>query len=184
MSLAGGIWQPVSIHTFALEFLRAERDTFLAQLRAARPNLISDRELVDLLEKADLANPTHNQARLRLLYLMRSIYIGEIPPDTTWYEVHSLTDDDLPTLYVTRHQTWTDPADNNELLSVSARKNEAAKSPPAHWKRVILWGHDRVGPFAIIEGNHCLVGYVSSKSRGMNIPVPWDCHRRPVIGTP
>ena len=101
MSLAGGIWQLVSIHTFALEFLRAERDTFLAQLRAARPNLISDRELVDLLEKADLANPTHNQARLRLLYLMRSIYIGEIPPDTTWYEVHSLTDEDLPT-YMSR----------------------------------------------------------------------------------
>jgi hypothetical protein len=43
MSLAGGIWQPVSIHTFALEFLRAERDTFLAQLRAARPNLIRRR---------------------------------------------------------------------------------------------------------------------------------------------
>jgi hypothetical protein len=79
MSLVDGQWIPVSAHRFALEFLTAERDTYLAQLRAGHPALISDADLVRLLDNADLNNPLDNHLRLRLLYLMRCRYVGEIP---------------------------------------------------------------------------------------------------------
>jgi hypothetical protein len=171
MTVAEGQWIPVSIHTFALEYLKAERATYLAQLRTLRPELITDADLARLLEKPDLTNPFDNQRRLRLLYAIRGPYIVEIPPDTKWREVSTLTDDDLPNLYVTRHEAWTDPADNNELHLVAARKREPAKAPPDQWNRVILWGHRKSGPFTIIEGNHRLVGYMASKSNGLNIPV-------------
>jgi hypothetical protein len=171
MSLPDGRWRRISIHEFALEFLRAERDTNLATLRANCPWLISDADLGCLLENADFNNPLHNQRRLRLLYLMRNRYVGEIPPDTEWYEVHSLTDEDLHNLYVTRHEAWIDQSDNNELRLVAARRKEPAKAPPDQWKRVILWGHERGGRLAIIEGNHRLVGYAANKSNGIDIPV-------------
>jgi hypothetical protein len=185
MSLADGQWLRVSIHTMALEYLRAERDTHLATVRVHLPSLISDADLDRLLENADLSNPLHNHSRLRLLYLMRNVYIGEIPPDTEWYEVHSLTDQDLHNLYVTRYDTWTDQSDNNELGLVAARREEPAKTAPDQWKRVILWGHEKAGPFTIIEGNHRLVGYVANKSGGLNIPVliglsPTPCYWHPL----
>src|SRR6202521_5374495 len=184
MSLANGLWKPVSIHTMALEFLKSERDTYFAQMRAASPGLVNDADVERLLEHADLTNPIDNQQRLRLLYVMRCRYIGEIPPDTQWYDVNTLTDDDVPNLYVTRHPAWTDPADSNELALVANRKNESAKAPPDEWNRVMLWAHEKAGPFTIIEGNHSLVGYVASKSSGLNIPVlvglsPTPCYWHP-----
>jgi hypothetical protein len=185
MTMAEREWLPVSIHRIVLEFLKSERDTYLAQMRTAYPGQISDADLAHLLEDADLTNPFDNHRRLRLLYLMRYRYFGEIPPDTKWHEVRTLTDDDLPNLYVTRHQAWTDQADNNELHLVAARKREPPKAPPEQWNRVILWGHTKTGPFTIIEGNHRLVGYVANKSNGLDIPVlvglsPTPCYWHPL----
>jgi hypothetical protein len=171
VALANGEWTSVSSNRVVLEFIRAERDALLAQKRAANPNLISDQDLATLLDNPNLDDLQHNQRRLRLLYAMRNIYMGEIPIDTAWYEVRSVTDDDIHNLYVTRHQTWTHQSDNNELRLVAARKDEPATAPPDRWKRIILWGHERAGPFTILEGNHRLVGYVRNIGKGLNIPV-------------
>jgi hypothetical protein len=45
-------------------------------------------------------------------------------------------------------------------------------SPPSNWGTPILWGHDRKGPFTIIEGNHRLVAYASQANKsGLSVPV-------------
>lgn len=159
MTIKRMLWKPVSVHRFVLLFLLAERDTNLAPFRNADPQLVDS-----LLDAPDLANSTDNQLRMRLLYLMRCRYVGEIPADTIWYEVQNLTDDDLGSLYVTRHASWTAPTDNNELLEVAKRLPAAMRSPPSSWRSIILWGHDRLGPFSIIEGNHRLVSYAASRT--------------------
>ena len=81
MALADAEWTRVSANSFVLDFIRAERNTGLAQVLAAVPNLVSDQELTALLDQADLDNAIHNQKRLRLLYVMRCRYLGEIPID-------------------------------------------------------------------------------------------------------
>jgi hypothetical protein len=169
MALSQAFWKPVSYNKFVLDFLLAERTTNLAQRRQTIP--ITDAALSKLLDSPDLADLDENWTRVRLLNMLRNVYLAEIPPDTQWSEVADLTDDDIDNLYVVREGTWTDARDNNELRQVAARKPLHLLAPPTKWKRVILWGHAQSGPFTILEGNHRLVSYVSSQSAGLKIPV-------------
>ncbi len=66
-----------------------------------------------------------------------------------------------------------DPDENrakNELPKVAARKKLPLRVAPSSWERPILWGHDRNGPFTIIEGNNRLTAYAASGQSGLNIP--------------
>src|SRR5262249_19706612 len=109
-----------------------------------------------------------NHVRLRLLCLIRRHLICEIPPDTEWYEVRNLTDNELPELRIIG-RCGLDWADNNELLKV--REKRPLTKPPSEWRSIVLFAHDQAGPFTIIEGNHRLAAYASSGQRELDIPV-------------
>jgi hypothetical protein len=85
--------------------------------------------------------------------------------------VHSLTDNELGDLHVVNYHVWNDPADKNELAKVAARKKTQLQSDPSRWEPPIFWGHDKNGPFAIIEGNNRLTAYAASGRSDLNIPV-------------
>ena len=79
------------------------------------------------------------------------------------------------------YHEWTDPADQNELVKVGARKHFQLTNPPSEWGSIVLWGHAKQGPFTIIEGNHRLTAYVGGGGVGLDIPVlvglsPLKCH--------
>lgn len=169
LALQRGEWTQVSFNEYVLAFLRAEQQTNVAQEIARQPSM--GPRISSALDAPDLTDSEQNWLRLRLLNVIRSRYIAEIPGDTVWHTVRSLTDDDLPNLFVTRHATWTSIADNNELGAVARRKPIPLRQQPSGWTPVILWGHERAGPFTIIEGNHRLVSYVSSGGGGLKIPV-------------
>jgi hypothetical protein len=180
MSLSQKEWSAVSIHNVVLAWLRAERPTVMAMAAQRLPEQLWTSGLAALLDQADLNDAEGNRARLRLLSMYRNVFMVEIPPDTEWYEVRSLTDDELQELHVVNYQTFNDPADKNELMKVAARKASVEqkingkielRSSPANWEPPILWGHSRDGPFTIIEGNKRLIAYAASGESGINIPV-------------
>src|SRR6266480_3111688 len=148
MSLAGMIWKRVAVHEVVAEFVRAEQHTLEVILSAA-----SMVRLAPLLNSPNIGDPQENHARLRYLFLIRRQLVGEIPLDTRWYEVRDLTDNELVELYVIARCGWDDPRDKNELLRVATRSPRALTDQPSNWRRPILWGHKRTGPFTIIEGN-------------------------------
>ncbi len=169
------LWRPISVHEFVAEFLLSERHKFAAiehhlsiQLTGVTPT-----KLFAIIDNPNLTDAFENHLRLRLLYLTRCFLLGEIPPDTQWYEVRNLTDTELRDLHVIARCGWDDPkgADKNELLAVAERKPQTLTKPPASWRRPILWGHDKTGPFTIIEGNNRLTAYASTKpAPGLSVP--------------
>jgi hypothetical protein len=182
MSLAEKTWRRVAIHDAVLAWLRAERTKIAIRCTNSKlPRLLWDEKLDALLNQFDLDDAEQNHARLRLLYLIRSMFVGEIPPDTDWYAVDSLTDDDLPELRAVNHQDWTDPHDENELPKVALRKQFALQSTPDTWESPILFGHDKAGPFTILEGNNRLTAYARSGQSGLSIPVIVELSQLPCI---
>ena len=172
MGLAEKDWRRASIHQIVLAWLRAERDTHVANLLASLPSDKGKAEkLSRLLDQANINDAEENRARLRLLYLIRSPFVVEIPPDTKWYEVRNLTDSELGELHVANYRDWKSPEDKNELAKVAARKILELRQAPATWEPPILWGHEKEGPFTIIEGNNRLTAYVGSGHADLDIPV-------------
>ena len=86
MTLATKHWSRVSVHKVVLAFLIAERATNVAQAQRDAPDLIASLDVPKLLDMPDLSDPEQNHDRLRLLYVIRSRFVREIPPDTHWYE--------------------------------------------------------------------------------------------------
>jgi hypothetical protein len=163
MALDSKTWTPVSMHEMVLAWLQAERDRFVTHPQAGL--------ITHLLDAPDLTIASENRDRLRLLYSIRNLLMLEIPPDTQWYLVDSLTDAELDQLHAINHHEWTGPADNNELRLVAKRKTLTLSSAPSTWNAPILWGHDKQGPFTIIEGNKRLTAYAGSGQTGLNIRV-------------
>ena len=155
MALLNMVWTPVTIHEVVADFLQSEQHKFPA----------SDIEMA-LIDSPDIGDPLQNHKRLRLLYQRRRWLFGEIPPDTKWYNVQSLTDTELDELHVIARCPFDDPNDKNELRKVGARRSEVLQCPPIKWHRPIVWRHDKIGPFTIIEGNHRLIAYASAPSPG------------------
>lgn len=166
MSLANMSWKHVAVHEVIAELLRGETHKLRVALSPA-----AVAHLTPLIDSPNIADPQENHARLRLLHLIRRQLIGEIPPDTRWYEVRNLTDAELPELHVIARCGWDDPRDQNELLRVAARSPRSLTSQPKNWPRPILWGHTNAGPFTIMEGNNRLTAYVSNNQSGIAIPV-------------
>lgn len=171
MSLADKEWTPVSVYRVIAAFLVSEREGNV-QRYFVDAGLISAAEVARLLDAPDIDDPEQNYMRLRMLYRIRSVFFGEFPPDTAWFEAKNLTNAELVELRVVGRCGWDDPDhDQNELLSVAKRSNEVLTVPPAEWKPVALWGHTKAGPFTIVEGNHRLVAYARSQRVDLNIPV-------------
>ena len=157
MALVDMSWTRISVHNVVSEFLRGERDKF-----SFYPALA----WLPIIENPDLSDPLQNHKRLRLLYLNRGMFMIEIPPDTTWWNVHSLTENELGELYTSVRHTPPWDAAGSKLEKVAAVTLEPLKSAPSSWNgRIILWGHGRVGPFSILEGNHRMIAYASAAPR-------------------
>ena|SRR5712691_10722761 len=162
MSLARMLWNRVTVHEVVAEFLRSERHKFMQSISSAE---------MALIDSPNARDPQANHARLRYLYCIRAQLIGEIPPDTQWYEVRNLTDEELSELHVIARCGWDSPSDKNELLRVASRLPKQLISRPTVWERPILWGHEKAGPFTIIEGNNRLVAYAyKGQQSGLMIP--------------
>jgi len=80
---------------------------------------------------------------------------------------------ELDELYVSARHTEQWKVGGYKLENVATTVQEPLTSPPSAWRgRIILWGHDRSGPFSIIEGNHRILGYAGAKTRPpLNIDV-------------
>jgi hypothetical protein len=154
MSLASQVWKPISIHDVVAEFLLSERHKVAP--------LISSADLA-VIDTPDTKHPYQNHFRLRALLCVRRQLICEIPPDTEWFEVHNLGTAELDELIVIGRCGWDDPtgADRNELVNVAKRRPSVLRSKPTAWRKLILWGHGRNGPFTIMEGNNRLTAYVA-----------------------
>ena len=122
-----------------------------------------------MIDSPNLDDPAENQKRLRLLYYKRAMFIFEVPPDTRWSEVRYLTESHLDQLYCSgRHsQPWA-----GKKLRDAGECEDALKCEPPDWKPIIFWGHDKAGPFMILEGNHRLLAYVRAQPPPpLHIPV-------------
>jgi hypothetical protein len=104
MSLADMTWKRVAIHEVVAEFLRSEPHRLAGMLSPA-----SAHRLMPMIKSPNFDDTLENHARLRLLFLTRRQLIGEIPPDTRWYEVRNLTDNELPELHVIARCGWDAP---------------------------------------------------------------------------
>lgn len=183
MALADMEWTPTTVHRVVLPWLRAERDKY-AKTFAQLPADFWPAGLDALLDNASTSLDEENRARLSLFYHSRLVFLVEIPPDTAWYEVRNLRHKDLVELRAVNYGPWIDPnrADQNELFKVAERRKDIEyQTPWSEWQPPILWGHDRNGPFTIIEGNHRLIGYVRSNLTDLNVPAfvglsPTGCH--------
>jgi hypothetical protein len=152
-------WRPAVVHEVVASFLQSERHQ-VAQVNHR------------WVDHPDLGDSIANHNRLRLLYLFRRHLWAEIPPDTDWYAVHSLENDDFDDLHVISRCSWDDSSDRNELRKVADRRPLALNSQPHRWiGSPILWGHAKPGPFTILEGNHRLVALARSGTSGFAIPV-------------
>ena len=171
MTLADMQWKRASLHRVVLAWLRAERKEVAERLAQLHPSLWRPAGFPALLDNADVENTQENRDRLRLLYLIRNVFIVELPPDTVWYQVRNLRHEHLSQLRAVNEANWIDPADQNELFKVASRKKLKYEQPWQEWDSPILWGHDRNGPFTIIEGNHRLTAYTACGQNDLNIPI-------------
>jgi hypothetical protein len=161
-ALENQAWHAVTIHAVHLAFARAEWH----RLPGATP---AERHLV---ESADLSDAAKNERRRHLLYRLREPLMRRVPTDTAWYEVRYLEDRHLAELLVIGRCGWDAAVDRNELPKVAKRRPTELQTPPSRWSEPILWGHDRNGPFTILEGNNRLVAYAgTSAPRLIEIPV-------------
>jgi hypothetical protein len=119
MALTDMRWTEVTIHHMVAGFLRSERESF-----SFRPPWLP------AIDNPDLNDPVQNYRRLRLLYLRRGNFMIEIPPDTTWWNVQSLTERELGELHVSARHNVRWNVDSYRLDSVAAVAEEQLRSPP------------------------------------------------------
>jgi hypothetical protein len=156
MALIDKNWTKVSINNVVSEFLRGERDTIS---RICPPWL-------PIIDSPNLRDPLENHKRLRLLYIHRANFWIEVPPDTVWHEVHSLTEDELDELYLSARHNGEWDAAGSRLVKVAAVSPPPLRASPDVWPgRIILWGHGQTGPFTILEGNHRMLAYAAAPRR-------------------
>lgn len=150
MTLAEKQWRLATIHEVVLEYLLAERHKH-----------VQTEWIAQLLDNPDLQDTFQNHRRLHLIYATRRWIMGEIPPDTQWFEVQPITQRDLDQVHAIARCGWDHPADKNEICKVAKRR-------PIPWRhetlvrRPILFGHDKAGPLTILEGNHRLTAFAGS----------------------
>jgi hypothetical protein len=88
---------------------------------SVRPNLVSGTTTVGERSRTKTDELTDGFGFGRFApdgLIVPPIFMVEIPPDTKWYEVHNLTDQELTELHVVNFHTFNDPADQNELMKV------------------------------------------------------------------
>jgi hypothetical protein len=125
----------------------------------------------DLLDRPDVSDATENRTRLRLFYVTRAAYYVEIPPDTEWFRVENLTHEEISSLYAINRGEWRSQAGGSEIAAIARRKIIPLRQEPVHWVPPILWGHQKEGPFTVLDGNKRLIAYANSGRTDLNISV-------------
>jgi hypothetical protein len=145
-------WKETTIHFVISQWLRAERENF-----SFEP------QWLPIVDNPDLANPEENHKRMRLFYIVRAIFLIEVPLDAEWYEVESLTENEFDDLYTSaRHgQEWAGRKLREAAIGTAPL---TLRTEPKDWARIILFGHSRTGPFSILEGNRRLIAYVQANA--------------------
>jgi hypothetical protein len=138
-------WRSIPPARVALAFLGGEWDKWTALA------MVGDRRIVD---EADLSDFVQNSVRASLLANVRGSLLALIPRDTQWFEVQKLRSQHFGQLRAINFPEWNSPDDANELDKVAIRKPIPLRAPPSAWEAPILWGHDKAGPFTVLEGNH------------------------------
>ena len=159
--LADESWLPCFQHAVALAFLCAEW---------GKVPMFGDRRIVD---DPDLTDAVENNVRALLFWSIREPLLRLIPANTQWFEVKHLRECHFAQLRAINHPVWNSPDDLNELEKVAARKPESLRGPAGTLVPAILWGHNRQGPFTIIEGNHRMSALAGSNTErgGCTLPV-------------
>jgi hypothetical protein len=154
-TLEAELWSSLHIDAVHLAFFQTQ----FANLPGRVPG---DEELA---QHPDLDSPAQNDRRKKLLYDGFRRFLMHIPSSTTWYEVRYLRDGHLHQLRAIDFPEWNSHKDHNELLKVARRIPIALTDEPQHWPVPILWGHDRKGPFTVLEGIYRLTAYAALSSR-------------------
>jgi len=164
VSLANQAWPSVSVHEVVAALVRAEREKVVPLLPP---------QLLTVVDHPNTADASENHLRLRVLYYFRLMMLAEVPPDTEWYRLAHLVDGDLASLLVIGRCGMDGQDDQNELTKAALRlPPQPLRVPPSQWDPPILWGHDKGGPFTILEGNHRLMAYLTGPTpHGLDVPV-------------
>jgi hypothetical protein len=132
---------------------------------------LGDRRLVD---RADLGDPAENNVRMMLLWSIRGPLFEAVPADTEWFEVGLLTAAHFWQLRNIHHKDWSPfSVATNELDEIARNKpRQALLTPPDRWPPCVLWGHDRGGPFTILEGNNRMSALAADAEARQNCALP------------
>lgn len=152
-----GHWPEVSANEVTWAFLCSEFDQrvepgYRARLLAAFPGIVN---------RPNFNDPHENLNRHLALQSIRSGLLHWLPLSTRWSKTR-LKHTQVDRLRVFGRSGLDGPHDRNEVTQVAARVDWTLTAPPSQWKPVVLWGHDRRGPFTILEGNHRIVSAVRS----------------------
>ena len=148
--LSGESWIEVGFNPVALAFLVGEWDKWPQYYWPVDKRLITH---------ADLNNAGENGTRALLLVRVRGLLLERVPPDTRWFEVKYLRDSHLEQLLVIGRCGFIALQDDHALRSAAKTKSTPLRTQPSAWAPPVLWGHERNGPFTILEGNHRLTAY-------------------------
>ena len=139
-------WTPCSYDAVMLAVLRADWTR----------RRLNDRGHPRLIAHPDLLDPAQNDARRALLLGLTGSVWPSVPKDTAWFEVRHLGMHHFGALRHIHHLNWSSysRSKTNEVLEIANLRPERLRSHavPATWQPV-LWGHERAGPFTILDGN-------------------------------
>jgi hypothetical protein len=155
-------WTSSSYDAMVLAFLKGEWSRWR----------LADRGDIRLITEPDLTDATQNLTRRRLLQAVRGVVLQHIPEDTRWYEIRHLSGCHFWMLHHIHRSDWSRYSDTNELIKTALARPERLRQESASWGswRPILWGHNRSGPFTIIEGNHRLTALAgAAPARQQNV---------------
>jgi hypothetical protein len=142
------LWHPATSAEVVIAFLKAERH------RSSRYGLQLTSEQNGLIDSPNLRDPIGNEKRLSLLKtsFRRAPLWDAIPETTQWFRVEYLRYSHLDQLLVIPEKGW---------LNFASRIPKEM-SDPERWAPPILWGHNKEGPFTVLEGNN-RINWIAAK---------------------
>jgi hypothetical protein len=107
----------------------------------------------------------------------RAPIINAIPLDATWWRVSPLSWYDLREVHVIASHGVGGRTSLFDLCELCEDRRSLTPSPfgspPETWRGILLFGHSRLGPFSILEGNHRLLdaAYAGPRARPLALQV-------------
>jgi hypothetical protein len=169
-------WTGSSFSAVVLAFLKAEWNKW---------PLLAEHGDRRLITEPDITDARQNDARLSLLRQVRRRLLDHVPANTQWFEVRHLEVRHFWALRNIHQFEWSRFSGTNELLDMVRVRPEPLRGAPDGWQP-ILWAHEHIGPFTILEGNHRLAALANAPAQHQSIrlaayvglsPSPCGWHR-------